>query len=38
MNERVQQIKEALDGVVENVEVDVFSELVVDFARRWDAR
>jgi pantetheine-phosphate adenylyltransferase len=38
VNERVQQIKEALDGVVENVEVDVFSELVVDFARRWDAR
>ena len=38
VNERVQQIKEALDGVVANVEVDVFSELVVDFARRWDAR
>ena len=38
VNERVQQIKEALDGVVTNVEVDVFSELVVDFARRWDAR
>ncbi len=27
-----------MDGVVTNVEVDVFSELVVDFARRWDAR
>jgi pantetheine-phosphate adenylyltransferase len=36
--DRVQFLKEALDGVVENVEVDVFSELVVDFARRWDAR
>jgi pantetheine-phosphate adenylyltransferase len=36
--ERVAQIKEALAGVVTNVEVDVFSELVVDFARRWDAR
>jgi pantetheine-phosphate adenylyltransferase len=36
--ERVAQIKEALAGVVTNVEVDVFSELVVDFARRWEAR
>ncbi len=36
--ERVQQINEALAGVVTNVEVDVFSELVVDFARRWDAK
>ena len=36
--DRVQFLREALDGVVENVEVDVFSELVVDFARRWDAR
>ena len=35
--ERVEFLREALDGVVENVEVDVFSELVVDFARRWDA-
>ena len=25
-------------GIVDNVEVDVFSELVVDFARRWDAK
>ena len=24
--------------IVENVEVDVFGELVVDFARRWDAK
>ncbi|MGA9633769.1 MAG: pantetheine-phosphate adenylyltransferase [Solirubrobacterales bacterium] len=36
--ERVEFLKEALDGLVTNVEVDVFSELVVDFARRWDAR
>src|SRR5204862_3982041 len=34
--ERVDFLNEALAGV-ENVEVDVFSELVVDFARRWDA-
>jgi pantetheine-phosphate adenylyltransferase len=31
-------LREALDGIVTNVEVDVFSELVVDFARRWDAK
>jgi pantetheine-phosphate adenylyltransferase len=36
--ERVQLVKEALDGIVDNVEVDVFSELVVAFARRWDAK
>ena len=36
--ERVDFLKEALDGLVENVEVDVFSELVVEFARRWDAK
>jgi pantetheine-phosphate adenylyltransferase len=36
--ERVTLLEEALDGLVENVEVDVFSELVVDFARRWDAK
>jgi pantetheine-phosphate adenylyltransferase len=36
--ERVGFLKAALDGVVANVEVDVFSELVVDFARRWDAK
>jgi len=36
--ERVEQIKEALAADLPNVEVDVFSELVVDFARRWDAR
>ena len=36
--ERVEFLHKALDGVVDNVEVDVFSELVVDFARRWDAK
>ena len=36
--ERVEFIEKALHGVVDNVEVDVFSELVVDFARRWNAR
>jgi pantetheine-phosphate adenylyltransferase len=36
--ERVELVKEALAGIVDNVEVDVFSELVVDFARRWDAK
>jgi pantetheine-phosphate adenylyltransferase len=37
VSERVAFLNEALVGL-ENVEVDVFSELVVDFARRWDAR
>jgi pantetheine-phosphate adenylyltransferase len=36
--ERVEFLEKALDGVVDNVEVDVFSELVVDFARRWNAK
>ena len=36
--ERVDFLNEALAGLVENVEVDVFSELVVDFARRWEAK
>jgi pantetheine-phosphate adenylyltransferase len=35
--ERVKFLNDALEGLVDNVEVDVFSELVVDFARRWDA-
>ena len=35
--DRVDFLKEALAGVADNIEVDVFSELVVDFARRWDA-
>ena len=34
--ERVELLKDALASET-NVEVDVFSELVVDFARRWDA-
>ncbi len=37
VDERVAFLREALDGM-ENVEVDVFSELVVEFARRWEAR
>ena len=37
LEERVEFLKEALREY-ENVEVDVFSELVVDFARRWDAK
>ena len=37
LEERVQFLKQAL-AAHDNVEVDVFSELVVDFARRWEAR
>ena len=37
LDERVGFLKEAL-GDLENVEVDVFSELVVEFARRWEAK
>jgi pantetheine-phosphate adenylyltransferase len=37
VEERVVLLKDALDGVVENVEIDIFSELVVEFARRWEA-
>ena len=37
VDERVEFIREALADVP-NVEVDVFKELVVDFARRWDAK
>jgi pantetheine-phosphate adenylyltransferase len=36
LDERLELVKEAL-AVVPNVEVDVFKELVVEFARRWDA-
>ena len=36
VEERVGFLREALGGIA-NVEVDVFSELVVDFARRWGA-
>ena len=38
VEERVALLEDALAGVVENVEIDIFKELVVDFARRWDAR
>ena len=37
LDERVEFLKGAL-GELENVEVDVFSELVVEFARRWQAK
>ena len=38
VEERVDFLKDALAGVVENVEIDIFSELVVEFARKWDAK
>jgi pantetheine-phosphate adenylyltransferase len=37
VEERVEFLRDAL-AHLDNVEVDVFRELVVDFARRWDAR
>ena len=37
LDERVAFLRESLGGL-DNVEVDVFSELVVDFARKWDAK
>ena len=37
VEERVGFLKDVLAGL-ENVEVDVFKELVVDFARKWDAK
>ena len=37
VEERVEFLHGALSGLA-NVEVDVFRELVVDFARRWDAK
>jgi pantetheine-phosphate adenylyltransferase len=37
LDERVAFLRESLEGA-ENVEVDVFSELVVEFARKWDAK
>jgi pantetheine-phosphate adenylyltransferase len=37
LDERVGFLEDAL-GALENVEVDVFSELVVEFARKWDAK
>jgi pantetheine-phosphate adenylyltransferase len=36
VDERVEFLRSALAGL-DNVEVDVFSELVVDFARKWEA-
>ena len=37
LDERVAFLRETLTGL-DNVEVDVFSELVVEFARKWDAK
>jgi pantetheine-phosphate adenylyltransferase len=37
LDERVEFLRQALASL-SNVEVDVFSELVVDFARKWDAK
>jgi len=37
VEERVKFLEEAL-AELDNVEIDVFSELVVDFARRWGAK
>jgi pantetheine-phosphate adenylyltransferase len=37
LDERVAFLNDAL-GELENVEVDVFSELVVEFARKWNAK
>ena len=37
IEERVELLKQAL-APIPNVEVDVFKELVVEFARRWDAK
>ena len=37
VDERVEFLREAITEL-DNVEVDVFRELVVDFARKWDAK
>jgi pantetheine-phosphate adenylyltransferase len=37
VDERVEFLRDALSGL-DNVEVDVFKELVVEFARKWDAK
>jgi pantetheine-phosphate adenylyltransferase len=37
VDERVDFLHDALAGI-DNVEVDVFKELVVEFARKWDAK
>jgi pantetheine-phosphate adenylyltransferase len=38
VEERVVFLEDALADVADNVEIDIFSELVVDFARRWNAK
>ena len=37
VDERIDLVRQAVAGIP-NVEVDVFKELVVEFARRWDAK
>jgi pantetheine-phosphate adenylyltransferase len=37
VEERVVMLRDALVGGAENVEIDIFRELVVEFARRWEA-
>ena len=37
VEERVEFLRDALAGY-DNIEVDVFRELVVEFARKWDAK
>jgi pantetheine-phosphate adenylyltransferase len=37
VDQRVEFLREALTHI-DNVEIDVFAELVVDFARRWNAK
>jgi pantetheine-phosphate adenylyltransferase len=37
VEDRVDFLRQALQGI-DNVEVDVFKELVVEFARKWDAK
>ena len=37
LDERVEFLRETL-ATIDNVEVDLFSELVVDFAHKWDAK
>jgi pantetheine-phosphate adenylyltransferase len=38
VEERVVFLQDALQGTAENVEIDIFRELVVEFARRWEAK
>jgi pantetheine-phosphate adenylyltransferase len=38
VEERVVFLQDALEGSAENVEIDIFRELVVEFARRWEAK